>query len=103
MKTVIITGGNGNLGSAVTQLFLERGYRVVVTVSSEKGKSGFAPHPNLYIYQVDLSQEKETAAFVDKVIEQYQVIDAALLLVGGFLMGNLDATSIRKICKSRSV
>jgi NAD(P)-dependent dehydrogenase (short-subunit alcohol dehydrogenase family) len=31
-KLVIITGANGNLGSAVTQTFLSKGYRVVATV-----------------------------------------------------------------------
>ena len=31
MKTVVITGANGNLGSAVTKEFLDKGYKVVAT------------------------------------------------------------------------
>jgi NAD(P)-dependent dehydrogenase (short-subunit alcohol dehydrogenase family) len=38
MKTVIITGANGNLGSAVTGLFLERGYNVIATVVNDERK-----------------------------------------------------------------
>jgi NAD(P)-dependent dehydrogenase (short-subunit alcohol dehydrogenase family) len=93
MKTVIITGASGNLGVSVTQLFLERDYRVIATLSSDKGRSALGSHPNLVFEIVNLEQEEETAAFVEKVIERYGVIDAALLLVGGFTMGGLPDTT----------
>ena len=38
-KTVIITGANGNLGSAVTKEFLNKGYKVVATVITEAMKN----------------------------------------------------------------
>jgi NAD(P)-dependent dehydrogenase (short-subunit alcohol dehydrogenase family) len=93
MKTVIITGANGNLGTAVTKEFLDKNYQVLVTVSGEKAKSDFTPHPNLDISVVNLTDEKESSAFIEKTIQKYGVIDAALLLVGGFAMGNLAATT----------
>jgi NAD(P)-dependent dehydrogenase (short-subunit alcohol dehydrogenase family) len=93
MKTVIITGANGNLGTAVTKEFLEKNYQVLVTVSSEKARSGFEAHPNLDISVVNLTDEKESSAFIEKSIQKFRVIDAALLLVGGFAMGDLAATS----------
>jgi nucleoside-diphosphate-sugar epimerase len=58
MKTVIITGANGNLGSAVTKKFLEKNYRVVATVSDEKARSDFQEDPNLDIAVVNLTSEK---------------------------------------------
>ncbi len=93
MKTVIITGANGNLGTAVTKEFLDKNYRVIATVPTEKEKSDFQSHPNLDIYSVDLTNEKETNEFVQKSIQRYGNIDAALLLVGGFAMGTLADTS----------
>jgi NAD(P)-dependent dehydrogenase (short-subunit alcohol dehydrogenase family) len=93
MKTVIITGGNGNLGTAVTKEFLEKNYRVVATVPEEKLKSEFQPHPNLEVSVVNLMHEQDTAAFVQMNIQKYKSIDAALLLVGGFAMGDLAVTS----------
>ena len=93
MKTVIITGGNGNLGTAVTKEFLDKNYRVVATVPDEKLKSEFQPHPNLDVSVVNLMNEKETAGFIEMSIQKYKSIDAALLLVGGFAMGDLAATS----------
>src|SRR5664279_328418 len=88
MKTVIITGANGNLGTAVTKEFLEKNYRVIAIIANENSKSDFSPHPNLAISVVNLTDEKETNSFVEKLIQQYTVIDAALLLVGGFAMGD---------------
>jgi NAD(P)-dependent dehydrogenase (short-subunit alcohol dehydrogenase family) len=93
MKTVIITGANGNLGTAVTKEFLDKNYQVLATVNTEKEKSDFPSHQNLDIYAVDLTNESETNEFVQKSIQKYGNIDAALLLVGGFTMGALAETS----------
>jgi NAD(P)-dependent dehydrogenase (short-subunit alcohol dehydrogenase family) len=93
MKTVIITGAAGNLGTAVTKEFLDKNYRVLATVSSENARSGIQTHPNLDISVVNLTSEKETSEFVQKSIQKYRIIDAALLLVGGFAMGGLAETS----------
>jgi len=93
MKTVIITGANGNLGTAVTKEFIDKNYRVIATVASENSKKDFTPHPYLEISVVNLTDEKETIAFVDMLIQKYTVIDAALLLVGGFAMGDIENTT----------
>jgi NAD(P)-dependent dehydrogenase (short-subunit alcohol dehydrogenase family) len=93
MKTVIITGANGNLGTAVTKEFIDSNYRVIATVSNENSKKDFNPHPNLEISVVNLTDEKETNSFVEKLILKYTVIDAALLLVGGFTMGDIGNTT----------
>jgi NAD(P)-dependent dehydrogenase (short-subunit alcohol dehydrogenase family) len=92
MKTVIITGSNGNLGSAVTRHFLQKNYRVVATVSNEEAKKEFASTENLDVQAVNLTNEEETEKFITAVISKYKQIDAALLLVGGFAMGNFAVT-----------
>ena len=93
MKSVIITGANGNLGKAVTKEFLDKNYRVIATITGENARSEFQAHPNLELSVVNLTNENETAGFVENTIQKYQVIDAALLLVGGFAMGDLASTS----------
>src|SRR6476646_329847 len=93
MKTVIITGANGNLGMAVTKEFLGKNYRVIATITSENARADFQTHPNLELSVVNLTDENETTGFVENAIQKYQVIDAALLLEGGFAMGDLAATS----------
>jgi NAD(P)-dependent dehydrogenase (short-subunit alcohol dehydrogenase family) len=93
MKTVIITGANGNLGTAVTKEFIDNNYRVIATITNESSKKDFIPHPNLEISVVNLTDEKETTSFVENMIRKYAVIDAALLLVGGFAMGDIENTT----------
>ncbi len=91
--TVIITGANGNLGSAVTKKFLETGYHIIATVVNETMKKDMPAHDNLQVEIVNLTNEEETASFVKTMIEKYKKIDAALMLVGGFAMGNIASTS----------
>jgi NAD(P)-dependent dehydrogenase (short-subunit alcohol dehydrogenase family) len=97
MKTVIITGANGNLGTAVTQEFLGKGYRVVATVINESMRKDIAAQQNLQVEVVDLNDENAARAFVSAAIEKYKTIDGALLLVGGFAMGDINATSVKDI------
>jgi NAD(P)-dependent dehydrogenase (short-subunit alcohol dehydrogenase family) len=103
MKTVLITGANGNLGSAVTKTFLDKGYQVVATVFAESMKADFIPHEKLDVHVVDLGSEPATNTFITSIIEKYTNLDAALLLVGGFAMGNIVATSMADIQKQISL
>jgi len=102
-KTVIITGANGNLGSAVTKEFLNKGYKVVATVITEAMKNDFAPNENLEVQVVNLTDEEETNSFVQAVIDKYKKVDAALLLVGGFAAGDIAATKLEDIKKQVSL
>jgi NAD(P)-dependent dehydrogenase (short-subunit alcohol dehydrogenase family) len=103
MKTVIITGANGNLGTAVTREFLNKGYQVVATVVTEAMKTEIPAEERLDVQVVDLSNETATASFVQSVIDTYKTVDAALLLVGGFAMGDIANTSISDIEKQISL
>jgi NAD(P)-dependent dehydrogenase (short-subunit alcohol dehydrogenase family) len=103
MKTVIITGANGNLGSAVTKEFLDKGYNVVATVVTEAMKSDFEPHENLEVQVVNLTSEEESNAFVQSVIAKHTSVEAALLLVGGFAMGDIASTKLEDIKKQISL
>src|SRR3954465_12965726 len=102
-KTVIITGANGNLGSAVTKEFLDKGYRVIATVVTEAMKGDFAANENLEVQVVNLTNEEETNFFVQTVIDKYKKVDAALLLVGGFAAGDIAATKLDDIKKQISL
>jgi NAD(P)-dependent dehydrogenase (short-subunit alcohol dehydrogenase family) len=92
-KTVIITGAAGGLGTVVTKVFLDKGYRVVATVSNESSKKDLPPHDNLEVLAVNLTNEEATNTFIQSAIAKYDRIDGALLLVGGFTMGNIAATA----------
>ena len=103
MKTVIITGANGNLGTATVKKFLEEGYKVVAVDSADDHLKFAASDSNFEWKQADLTNEQASKDFVADVIKGNGKIDAALMLVGGFAMGNIDATGIDDIKKMFSL
>lgn len=99
MKTVIITGANGNLGSAVVNTFLQQNYKVVAVVYQEINRNDFKASPRLEVAVVDLADEAGTETFVKGVIEKHGQVHAALCLAGGFAMGDIAETSSKDIDK----
>ena len=99
MKKIIITGANGNLGSAVTKFFLEKDYTLVATVHDEDAKKEMPQHDNLQVEAVNLENETEAASFVQNVISSHGTVDAALMLVGGFTAGKIEDTKTGDIKK----
>ena len=92
-KNIVITGANGNLGTATVKKFLDEGYRVIA-VDHSGSHLGFAEgNPLFELHAVDLANETEADVFVNEVLVKYEKIDGALMLAGGFAMGNSATTS----------
>jgi len=103
MKTVIITGANGNLGTACVKKFLDEGYRVIAVDGNESHLGFASANPGYSFVTVNLSNENETNAFINSSIAKHGNIHAALMLVGGFAAGNLAATTGADIQKMFSL
>ena len=65
--------------------------------------SDFAPHEHLDVRVVNLTNEEETNSFIASAIDKYKIVDAALMLVGGFAMGTIAATPAADIHKQVSL
>lgn len=91
-KTVIITGANGNLGSAAVKKFLDSGYKVIAVDHSGTHLGFAASNDNFELRSIDLSNEQATEDFMEEIVSLYGSIDCALLLVGGFAMGDIAST-----------
>jgi NAD(P)-dependent dehydrogenase (short-subunit alcohol dehydrogenase family) len=92
---VLITGASGNLGKVVTAKFLEAGHKVFA-IGSSKG-AGSELTGNIKSYQADLRSEASAQATVASIIKEHERIDVAILLAGGFAMGNIAKTSLASI------
>lgn len=100
---IVITGANGNLGTATVKKFLSAGHRVIAVDAADNNLQ-FAKGNKLFeIQQVDLTDEGAAAAFAGEVIKKHGSIDGALLLVGGFAMGGIDATTGEELQKMRKL
>jgi len=91
MASLIITGANGNLGLIVVKRLLKDGYHLHAAVG-HSGEKNLPRDGRLEISQIDLMSEEESKKFVEYSIVKYTDLQAAVLLVGGFAMGNIKDT-----------
>ena len=80
-RTVLVTGGTGGLGAAVTRAFLDDGWRVVVPWVAERELERVEQHERLALVQADLFDPAAVARAVETAGPSLR---ALVNLVGGF-------------------
>ena len=91
-KTVLIAGGTGGLGRAVSVAFLQESAKVVVTYRSPeeftalKTEAG-SQSSSLEGYPVDLTNEASVREFVAGIVTKHGQIDAVVNAVGAYAGG----------------
>src|ERR1700730_9375383 len=91
-KIVLVAGGTGGLGNAVSLAFLEEGARVWVTYRKEEEytalkKAAGAKAGALEGSLVDVTDERATAEFVTGIVARHGGLDALVNTVGGYAGG----------------
>jgi NAD(P)-dependent dehydrogenase (short-subunit alcohol dehydrogenase family) len=103
MPTIIITGANGNLGTAVVKKFLAESYKVIA-VDHSGSHLGFADRNPLFeLHGIDLTDEAKSETFIKEAASLYGNIDCGVLLAGGFAMGGIDTTDSAALKKMFSL
>jgi NAD(P)-dependent dehydrogenase (short-subunit alcohol dehydrogenase family) len=91
-QTALITGGTGGLGAAVTQRFLDDGWRVVVPWVAERELERVQEHERLKLVRADLFNAHEVEQAVAVAGDGLR---AVVNLVGGFAQhGRVHETPI---------
>src|ERR1035438_1297835 len=90
-KVVLVAGGTGGLGRAVSRAFLEEGARVIVTYRNREEfasladavgtNTPFEGHP------VDVTDESGVSQFIDQVVEKHDRLDCVVNTVGAYAGG----------------
>jgi NAD(P)-dependent dehydrogenase (short-subunit alcohol dehydrogenase family) len=84
-SSVLITGGTGGLGAAVTRAFLAGGWRVVVPVFDAGERDRVPTHERLLLEPADLGDEASTAAVTALAAgDGAAPLRAVVNLVGGY-------------------
>ena len=93
-KTVLVAGGTGGLGNAVSLAFLDEGARVVVTYRREEEyaalkKTAAAKALALALEGslVDVTDERATTEFVSGIVARHGRLDTLVNTVGGYAGG----------------
>jgi NAD(P)-dependent dehydrogenase (short-subunit alcohol dehydrogenase family) len=91
-KVVLVTGGTGGLGNAVSRAFLEEGAKVVVSYRKDEEfaalkKAAGAKADALEGAVVDVTDERATSEFVGGIVSRHGRVDALVNTVGGYAGG----------------
>jgi len=91
-KVVLVAGGTGGLGRAVSQIFLAEGAKVLVTYRNEQGfqalKAEAGPLADrLEGAKIDVTEESSVASFVGTALAKHGRLDAVVNTVGGYAGG----------------
>src|SRR6516225_1233976 len=86
-KTVLITGGTGGLGRAVTLAFLQQGANVIVTYRKAEEFNSLKDQPRLQGFQVDVTDESAVLHLIDDIFGKYARLDSLVNTVGGYVGG----------------
>lgn len=92
---IIITGGTGTLGTAVTEQLLEAGARISIPCYDKSELEDFGPidHKNVFLKTgIDLTGEKATQNFYKEAVESWGPLWASIHIAGGFGMGSIENT-----------
>jgi NAD(P)-dependent dehydrogenase (short-subunit alcohol dehydrogenase family) len=89
-RVVVITGGTGGLGGAVTTAFLQAGAKVIVTYRNEQEfealKASVNADGNLHGVKTNVLEEASVRAMVQQA-EHFGRLDVLVNLVGGYMGG----------------
>lgn len=91
-RVVVVAGGTGGLGRAVSLAFLEEGARVAVTYRKPeeldrlKGEAAGSAE-RLEGQQVDVTDEAAASSFLKDLVERHGRLDALVNAVGGYAGG----------------
>jgi len=91
-KIVLVAGGTGGLGRAVSLAFLDAGAKVIVTFRNQSELDGLrakagAKAGSVQAESVDVTDESAVRQFVDKVCKEHGRIDVLVNTVGGYAGG----------------
>ncbi|MGO0684274.1 SDR family NAD(P)-dependent oxidoreductase [Pseudomonas fulva] len=93
-KRVVVTGGFGALGSALSKYLLAQGARVALLDRSEAPAHLLDTHNLICLSNVDLTSSDSAAAAFEQVAVQWGGIDGLVNVAGGFAWETLEGGSL---------
>jgi NAD(P)-dependent dehydrogenase (short-subunit alcohol dehydrogenase family) len=98
-KVVLVTGGTGGLGRAVTLAFLHEGASVIATYikkdEADALKDAVSPNAPLELLPLDATDEVACRALVDGITARHGHLDVLVNTIGGYAGGKLWETDPR--------
>jgi NAD(P)-dependent dehydrogenase (short-subunit alcohol dehydrogenase family) len=88
-RIVLVTGGTGALGRAITKTFISSGATVISSyvVDSEVGQLEAQIKSVIHLIKADIAREEEVMKLVSSILDKYGQINILVNVVGGYIGG----------------
>ena len=90
---ILISGANGNLGKATIQKLTTGSKPVVAVDRGQHHLSEYISQGKIEFKPCDVSDEAAATKLVDDLVASGKKLDTAILLVGGYVPGNIEETN----------
>lgn len=87
MKTVVITGASGDIGTEIANSFLRLGYFTILIYHNHAPKIN---HKNSQAYKCDLTNEQEIEKVTSSILNKFHRIDCLVNCAGVSLVGQIQ-------------
>lgn len=93
MKTVLITGASSGIGKAAAIEFAKNGWNVAATMRTPEKETELISIPNIKCYSLDVTENESIQKAFNKIIEDFDTIDAVVNNAGYGVDGVFEAMS----------
>ena len=77
-KTILITGSNSGIGKITAEYFAERNWQVIATMRNTEKAGKMKMHPNISIYQLDVTDTESIRKAKDAILSDFDKVDLVL-------------------------
>ena len=92
MRHILITGASGGIAQAMVPL-LKDDFLILLGRDAQKIEKLYASHPQMAIYEIDISEAADLAALVKKIYQAYGKIDVLVNNAGYAIYDDFDKFS----------
>lgn len=103
IKSVIITGGDSQIGREIVSIFLLNNWHVYATIRSKRKSKNLINHENLFYYEMDLENPSSVKKALNKIIKKEGRIDVLINNAGFVLAGAFESFTQKQIKREMDV
>ena len=102
-KTILITGSNSGIGKITAEYFVERNWQVIATMRNTEKAGSLKEHPNVSIYQLDVTDTESIKNAKEAILNDFGKIDVILNNAGFGCYGAFEPTTESEIDRQIAV
>lgn len=92
-KTIFITGSSTGIGRETALYFAQKGWQVAATMRNPDKENELQKNPNIYLFQLDVTNQESILHAVEKVIQKFGKIDVLVNNAGFSVTGIFEGIS----------